>query len=113
MENVDLVDLLADIQVLTTQLAAFEDKYDLRSESFSEWYEAGNEPENNAWVMDFAEWACLYQSRRMLILTTDLENKIAQGEITEHPAWEDLIVAENTTARLEELVIRLYNLHTR
>jgi len=33
----------------------------------------------------------------------DLESKIAQGAVVEHPAWEDLIVAENLTARLEEL----------
>ena len=35
--------------------------------------------------------------------TADLESKIAQGVVVEHPAWEDLIVAENLTARLEEL----------
>ncbi len=34
---------------------------------------------------------------------SDLELKIAQGVVPEHPAWEDLIVAENLTARLEEL----------
>ncbi len=33
----------------------------------------------------------------------DLESRIAQGIVAEHPAWEDLIVAENLTARLEEL----------
>lgn len=33
----------------------------------------------------------------------DLEFKINQGSVAEHPAWEDLIVAENLTARLEEL----------
>lgn len=33
----------------------------------------------------------------------DLETKIAQGIVAEHPAWEDLIVAENLTARLQEL----------
>jgi hypothetical protein len=33
----------------------------------------------------------------------DLESKIAQGAVPEHPAWEDLIVAENLAARLEEL----------
>jgi len=33
----------------------------------------------------------------------ELEDKIAQGEIAEHPAWEDLIVVENLTAHLEEL----------
>jgi hypothetical protein len=33
----------------------------------------------------------------------DLESRISQGIVAEHPAWEDLIVAENLTARLEEL----------
>jgi hypothetical protein len=33
----------------------------------------------------------------------DLESKIAQGVVVEHPAWEDLIVAENLNARLREL----------
>lgn len=33
----------------------------------------------------------------------DLESRIAQGAVVEHPAWEDLIIAENLTARLEEL----------
>ena len=33
----------------------------------------------------------------------DLESKIAQGIVVEHPAWEDLIVAEDLTVRLEEL----------
>jgi hypothetical protein len=32
----------------------------------------------------------------------DLEAKIADGLVAEHPAWEDLIVAENLSARLEE-----------
>ena len=33
----------------------------------------------------------------------DLEAKIAQSKVVEHPAWEDLIVAENMTTRLGEL----------
>lgn len=33
----------------------------------------------------------------------DLEAKIAEGQVAEHPAWEDLIVAENLDARLDEL----------
>ena len=32
-----------------------------------------------------------------------LEARINQGQVAEHPAWEDLIVAENLGARLEEL----------
>ena len=33
----------------------------------------------------------------------DLESRITRGLVEEHPAREDLIVAENLTARLEEL----------
>jgi len=40
----------------------------------------------------------------------DLESRIAQGIVAEHPAWEDLIVAENLTARLEELDAHLNRL---
>jgi hypothetical protein len=42
----------------------------------------------------------------------DLESKIAQGVVVEHPAWEDLIIAENLTARLEELDAHLGNLQS-
>ena len=40
----------------------------------------------------------------------DLETKIAQAVVVEHPAWEDLIVTENLTARLVELNDYLDNL---
>ena len=33
----------------------------------------------------------------------DLESRIAQGVVVEHPAGEDLIVAEDLTAHLDEL----------
>ncbi len=42
----------------------------------------------------------------------DLESKIAQGSVVEHPAWEDLIVAENLSARLEELDAHLVDLQS-
>jgi len=34
---------------------------------------------------------------------TDLEFRIAQGIVAKHPVWEDLIVAENLSARQGEL----------
>lgn len=33
----------------------------------------------------------------------DLESRIAEGTVVEHPAWEDLIVSENLDARIELL----------
>jgi hypothetical protein len=40
----------------------------------------------------------------------DLEAKIVQGDVAEHPAWEDLIVIENLTTRVEELNAYLVSL---
>jgi len=55
--------------------------------------------------------------RRLNILTrygvasvADLETRIAQGEVAEHPVWEDLIVAENLATHLAELDVYLDNL---
>ncbi|MBC8254016.1 MAG: hypothetical protein H8E35_08300 [Ardenticatenia bacterium] len=42
----------------------------------------------------------------------DLESRIAQGLVVEHPAWEDLIVAENLKARLGELDAHLDDLRS-
>lgn len=39
-----------------------------------------------------------------------LQTMIAEGAVAEHPAWEDLIVAENLTASLEELDVHLADL---
>lgn len=39
-----------------------------------------------------------------------LEQRIADGTVVEHPAWEDLIVVENLEAALEELDEHLQNL---
>ena len=33
----------------------------------------------------------------------ELEAKIANGEVAEHPGWEDLITTQNLAARLEKI----------
>ena len=43
---------------------------------------------------------------------SDLEARIARGLVAEHPAWEDLIVAENLSAHLEELDAYLADLQS-
>lgn len=40
----------------------------------------------------------------------ELETKIAEGIVSEHPAWEDLIAAENLNARIEEIDVYLNDL---
>ena len=57
-----LEQILADIHALEEQLLSFERKYGLRSETFYAAYMAGEEPEDDSWVMDFTEWASVYRT---------------------------------------------------
>ncbi len=53
--------LLADIHALEEDLLAFERRYGVRSETFYAAYQSGEEPEDDAWVLDFGEWASVYR----------------------------------------------------
>jgi hypothetical protein len=57
----DLATLVQDIHRLNHQLERFERKYGIMSETFYESYTAGEEPANDAWVLDFEKWAGLYE----------------------------------------------------
>ena len=57
-----LEELLADIHALEEDLLAFERKYGIRSETFYAAYVAGEEPEDDRWVLDFGEWASVYRT---------------------------------------------------
>jgi hypothetical protein len=57
-----LQDILADIHALEEELLAFERKYGLRSETFYAAYQSGEEPDDDAWVLDFGEWASIYST---------------------------------------------------
>jgi hypothetical protein len=53
--------LIAELHNLERELARFEARYGLLSETFYAWYQSGQEPEDPAWVQDFALWAGTYQ----------------------------------------------------
>jgi hypothetical protein len=55
-------ELLADIHALVEEMLSFERKYGVRSEIFFAAYAQGEEPENEAWVLDFTEWASVYRT---------------------------------------------------
>ena len=55
-------ELLMDIHALEEDLLAFERKYGLRSETFYAAYIAGEEPEDEGWILDFGEWASVYRT---------------------------------------------------
>jgi hypothetical protein len=58
----ELRDLLIDIHALEEELLDFERKYGIRSETLYTAYASGEEPEEEAWVMDFGEWASVYRT---------------------------------------------------
>jgi len=58
----NLQEILADIHALEEELLTFERKYGVRSETFYAAYISGEEPEEDAWVLDFGEWASVYQT---------------------------------------------------
>lgn len=56
-----LQDILDDIHALEEELLAFERKYGVLSETFYESYMNGEEPEDDAWVLDWSDWAGAYK----------------------------------------------------
>lgn len=57
-----LEELLMDIHALEQDLLTFERRYGVRSEIFYAAYQSGEEPEDDAWVLDFGEWASVYRT---------------------------------------------------
>ena len=55
-------DILADIHALEEDLLSLERKYGVRSETFYAAYAAGEEPQEEGWVLDFSEWASIYRT---------------------------------------------------
>ncbi len=56
-----LQDIIADIHALYEDVENYERKYGVLSETFYELYTSGEEPEDEAWVLDWADWAGAYQ----------------------------------------------------
>ena|ERR1700728_906900 len=70
--------LLADIHALESEMIGFERKYGIRSEIFYPAFVAGDEPENDAWVLDFGEWASVY--RTWLTRQAEYRNEIERTQ---------------------------------
>ncbi len=72
----NLREILADIHALETELLGFEHKYGIRSETFYAAYISGEEPEDEAWMLDFGEWASVY--RTWLARQAEYRNEISR-----------------------------------
>lgn len=58
----NLRDILLDIHALEVDLLQFERRYGIRSETLYAAYVNGEEPEDDAWTLDFGEWASVYKT---------------------------------------------------
>lgn len=56
-----LQEIIADLHALKDDLETYERKYGVLSETFHEAYMSGEEPEDDAWVLDWADWAGAYK----------------------------------------------------
>jgi len=56
-----LQEIIADIHALYEDLGMYERKYGVLSETFYEAYMNGEEPEDDSWVLDWADWAGAYK----------------------------------------------------
>ena len=57
-----LQEIINDIHALTEDLETYERKYGVLSETFYESYSQGEEPEDESWVLDWADWAGAYKT---------------------------------------------------
>ncbi len=56
-----LQEIIADIHALNEDLEVYERKYGVLSETFYELYQSGEEPDDEAWVLDWVDWAGAYK----------------------------------------------------
>jgi len=82
MTDSTLTEILQDVHTLATELQFYERKYGVLSETFFEAYMSGEEPEDDAWVPDFAIWAGTYQTW----LDRQREYRAAVRRLRERPA---------------------------
>jgi hypothetical protein len=56
-----LDEILQDIHAMEEDLLTYERKYGVLSETFYESYINGEEPADDAWVLDWSDWAGAYE----------------------------------------------------
>ena len=94
-----LDDIVQDIHVLEQDLQTYERKYGVLSETFYESYQRGEEPADDAWVMDWSMWAGVYEVWLRRHAQYQAAIRILQAQM---PALSNLI---GKTARRESIPV--------
>ena len=94
-----LQEIIADTHALREDLEAYERKYGVLSETFYESYMNGEEPEDEAWMLDWTDWAGAHKIwlRRQEQYSQAIETLRAQSQ--------SLIDVIERTARHESISI--------
>ena len=87
-----LEDILRDIHAMREDLLVFERKYGVPTEVFYEAYQAGEEPADSAWVLDWSEWAA--------------SHKILQERLTTYAERVRLLLADPASGGFSQLMER-------
>lgn len=94
-----LYEILQDIHALEEDMVAYERKYGVLTETFYESYINGEEPPDDAWVLDWNDWAGSYE---IWLHRHEQYQEIIQSLREQTPALSDVIAR---TARREPLLI--------
>jgi broad specificity phosphatase PhoE len=96
-----LDEILQDIHAMEEDLLMFERKYGVLTETFYQAYQNGEEPEDDAWVLDWNEWAGTYE---ILLKLQEMFHQAIQTLLQQEtvPSLSHLI---GRTARHEHLPI--------
>ncbi len=89
-----LQEIITDIHALQEDLEVYERKYGVLSETFYELYLSGEEPEDEAWVLDWADWAGAY---KILLRRQEQYRRTIEKLRTQKQSLADVI--ERTTRR--------------
>jgi hypothetical protein len=78
-------EVIRDIHALEADLENYERKYGILSETFYEAYRTGEEPVDDAWVLDWSDWAGAYEisQQRRQEYQAMLRNLTAQFPLAE------------------------------
>ncbi len=89
-----LQEIIADIHALNEDLETYERKYGVLSETFYELYLSGAEPDNETWVLDWADWAGAY---KILLRRQEQYHRTIEALRKQNESLADVI--ERTTRR--------------
>lgn len=94
-------EMLRDIHAMEEDLLVFERKYGILTETFYQAYQRGEEPEDDAWVLDWSEWAGTYE----ILLELQEHYHRAIDDLLQQPGIPSISRLIGHTARHEPLTV--------